>query len=130
MFDVKQYLQLTDTPEDKLVSFAASYLSGVAKTWYITTYADVNPAPSLKDFLAAFKAFFLSATETQDIFSALERLKQGRRSAKEYVTEFKLLAAQLTKPDPDYIRYAFIRGLDPKLAGVLPCVRARVRRKT
>lgn len=116
IFDVKQYLTLTDTPEDKQTKFAASYLAGVAKTWYITTYADKETTPSLKDFLDAFKKYFSSPTETQDVFSSLEKLRQGSRAANEYVTEFKLLAAQLKNPDLEYIQFTFLRGLNRKLA--------------
>ena len=116
VFDVEQYLTLTDTPTDKQTKFAASYLSGVAKTWYITTYANKGTTPSLKDFLDAFKGYFSSPTETQDVFGSLERLRQGSRPANEYVTEFKLLAAQLKNPAPDFIQYTFLKGLNRELA--------------
>ena len=69
MFDVEQYLTLTETADNKQTKIAAFYLSGVPKTWYINTYGNKNTVTSLEDFLKAFKSFFLSATETQDVYS-------------------------------------------------------------
>ena len=116
IFDVEQYLTLTDTPEDKQTKFAATYLSGVAKTWYITTYGDKGTVTPLMDFLKAFKGFFLAATETQDVYNSIEKLRQEKRSANEYVTEYKLLAAQVKDPPLGWIHYTFLRGLDHTLA--------------
>src|SRR5436305_14918178 len=98
MFDVEQYLTLTETANNKQTKIAAFYLSKVPKAWYINSYGSTNTVISLEDFLKAFKSFFLSATETQDVYSSIDNLKQGKRSAKEYITEYKLISAQLINP--------------------------------
>lgn len=116
IFDVEQYHELTDTPANKQTKFAASYLTGTAKTWYINNYVKKDVIPPLNEFLGAFKKFFSSATETQDVFRSLEKLRQDNRSTTEHITEFKLLAAQLDKSDLEWIRYTFFRGLNRKLA--------------
>ena len=72
--------------------------------------------PSLWEFLDAFKKFFFSPImEVQDVFRSLEQLQQGRHPAAEYVMEFKLLTAQLTSPDLDFIRYSFLHSLELNL---------------
>jgi hypothetical protein len=117
MFDIKQYLLLTGTPEDQRTPIAATYLQGTAKTWYITMFTKPGAeTPSLDNFLAAFKKRFLSATEREDIFAALETLKQGTGTAQVYTDEFKLLTSQLEITDLSLLRMWFIRGLNPILA--------------
>ena len=116
VFDIEQYLTLTDTSKDSQTKYAASYLSGVAKTWYITKYGSKNTVTPLDDFIKEFKAFYLPATEIQDVYKSIENLKQGSRTAKEYVTDYKLLAAQLTNPAIDWVHYTFLKGLNRKLA--------------
>ena len=108
-----------ETADNKQTKIAATYLSGVAKTWYINTYGNKNTVTSLEDFLKAFKNFFLSATETQDVYSSIENLKQGKCSAKESITEYKLLSAQLTDPPLNWTHYTFIKGLDRKFAATV-----------
>src|SRR5436305_3873904 len=94
MFDIEQYLTLTKTANNKQIKIAVFYLSRVSKTWYINTYDNKNTVTSLEDFLKAFKSFFLSATETQNVYSFIENFKQEKRSVKKYIIEYKLLSAQ------------------------------------
>ena len=116
VFDIEQYLIISETPNELQTKYAASYLSGVAKTWYITTYGNRNTVTPLDEFIKAFKAFYLLATEIQDVYNSIENLKQGSRPAKDYVTDYKLLVAQLDNPGTDWIHYTFLKGLNRKLA--------------
>jgi len=78
VFDVQQYLSLTDTPAGKQTRLAASYLGGTAKTWYIDTFGSVTPTPDLDDFLSEFKEFFTSSTAFDDAFTQVEHIEQGK----------------------------------------------------
>ena len=115
IFDVNQYLTLTKAPENERVLLAASYLSGVAKTWFITTYDDPETYPKLPAFLQEFKKNFSSMTDQDDVIRSLERMRIADRSISEYISEFKLLVNQLeNQKNPDtkrWIRLCFLRGL-------------------
>ena len=122
-FDVSQYLKLTKTPDDEQVPIAASYLSGAAKTWFITTYTDPATYPDLRTFLGQFKANFSSATDQDDVIRSLEGIRMANCSINEYVSDFKLLVNQLENRDsPDtkrWVRLCFLRGLSGRLAELL-----------
>jgi hypothetical protein len=43
MFGIQEYMDLAEIPETKQTRLAGTYLSGVAKSWYINKYAEVSP---------------------------------------------------------------------------------------
>jgi hypothetical protein len=112
MFSVKEYILLSNTPVDDQTRWAAFFLDGTAKTWYINTY-DGKPTPSLTDFLDAFKKFHLKSNYKDDAAIRIERGEQGSRTIAEYSTEFKLLTAELGETaHPDWLKRHYLRGLN------------------
>ena len=83
VFDVQQYLMLTDTPVEKQSRLAVSYLGGTAKTWYIDAFGKVTPPPSFDKFLTEFQAFFTSSSTFDDALTQVEHIEQGRRTGNE-----------------------------------------------
>ena len=116
MYSVKDYLELTDTPNDKQTRFASSYLSGTAKIWYINTYGEMDPLPVLGEFLAAFKKFHLKTGTEDDASKGIERIKQGSKTVANYATEFQLLQSE-AGPDVQWswVKRHFLRGLEKEV---------------
>ena len=77
-FSVEEYIELAEISEGKQTRIAATWLSGVAKVWYINTYNGVDPLPSLKDFIKAFKEQHLMAHSRADVIKRAETIYQGR----------------------------------------------------
>ena len=116
VFDVQQYLMLTDTPVEKESRLAASYLGGTAKTWYIDAFEKVTPPPSLEKFLTKFQSFFMNSSAVDDTFTQVVHIEQGRRTRNEYVTEFKLILGQLgPTTDACWSKRNFLCGLPRKV---------------
>ena len=76
-FSVEEYMELAEVPEDKQTHFAGTMLSGTAKVWYINSYKDVKPLPSLKEFIKAFKDHHLTSHSEADIIKRAETIRQG-----------------------------------------------------
>ena len=122
---VEEYMELAEIPADKQTRLAATWLSDTAKIWYINTYKDVKPLPSLEVFLKAFKEQHLTAHSKADVIKRAETIRQGtQRGANEYSTEFKMLVHQLgyktNEPDAWVTRH-YLRGLDRTVReGLIP----------
>src|SRR5579859_483656 len=109
-------MELADIPDEKQTRLAATWLSNNAKVWYINTYKDVKPLPSLENFLKAFKEQHLMAHSKADIIKHTETIRQGsHREVNEYSTEFKMLVHELgnksNEPDAWVTRH-YLCGLD------------------
>jgi hypothetical protein len=112
MFSVQEYLVLSETPIKDQARWAAFFLDGTAKTWYINAY-EGKPTPSLEDFLAAFKKFHLKSNHKDDAAKRIENGLQGSRTIAEYSTEVKLLSAELgDTANPNWLKRHYLRGLD------------------
>src|SRR5438876_3170041 len=115
-FSVEEYMELAEVPEDKQTHFAGTMLSSTAKMWYINSYKDVKPLPSLEEFIKAFKDHHLTSHSEADIIKRAETIPQGaQRGANEYSSEFKMLILQLghKSDDPDaWVTRHYLRGLD------------------
>jgi len=115
-FSVEEYMELAEVPEDKQTRLAGALLSDTAKVWYINSYKDVKPLPSLAEFIEAFKEHHLTSHSEADIIKRAETIRQGsQRGATEYSTEFKMLVLQLgRKSDKSdaWVPRHYLRGLD------------------
>jgi len=89
MFSIQEYMDLAEVPENKQTRLAGTYLSGIAKSWYINKYADVTSLPPLADFLANFKKHHTRTNNAVTIIRRIETMKQGHRPAADYGTEFE-----------------------------------------
>jgi hypothetical protein len=114
MFSIQEYMDLAEIPEAKQTRLAGTYLSGIAKSWYINKYADASPLPTLNVFLANFKKHHTRSDNAVTVIRRIETMRQGRnRPAADYGTEFESLVAELgTGADPHWIHEHFLRGLN------------------
>ena len=124
-FSVEEYMELAEVPEEKQTRLAGTMLSGTAKVWYINSYKDVKPLPSLEEFIKAFKDHHLTSHSEADIIKRAETIRQGaQRGANEYSSEFKMLILQLghKSDDPDaWVTRHYLRGLDKTVRdGLIP----------
>ena len=115
-FSVEEYMELAEVPDGKQTRLAATWLSGVAKVWYINTYRDVKPLPPLKDFIKAFEEQHLMAHSKADVIKHAETICRGsQRGTSEYSTEFKMLILQLgykSNEPNDWVMHHYLRGLN------------------
>ena len=115
-FSVEEYMELAEIPAEKQTRLAATWLSDTAKVWYINSYKDVKPLPTLGVFLEAFKEQHLTAHSKADVIKRVESIRQGtQRGANEYSTEYKMLVHQLgnRSDEPDaWVTRHYLRGLD------------------
>ena len=112
MFSIQEYMDLAEVPENKQTRLAGTYLSGIAKSWYINKYADVTSLPPFADFLANFKKHHTHTNNAVTVIRRIETMKQGRRPAADYGTEFESLVVELSNTDTRWIHEHFLRGLD------------------
>jgi len=87
IFSIKSYVRGEESEEEK-VEIATSYLSGVAKTWFVGKYALLDVLPPFAEFIDTFKAQFSSADDAHQLRVSLECIHQGSRSVLEYSAEF------------------------------------------
>jgi len=98
--------------EEEKVKIAASYLSGVAKTWFVGKYALLDALPPFAEFIDAFKAQFSRADDARQLRVSLERIRQGTRNVLEYSEEFQMIHAQMgPTADLVWVHHRFIEWL-------------------
>jgi hypothetical protein len=119
-FSIKEYMELAEVPIKNQVRVAALLLDGTPKQWYINTYKDVTPLPTLEEFIKAFKAHHLTAHSHADILIRAQTMLQGtRRSVSEFSTEFKMLVIQLEHKTDVYNPWSthhYLRGLNDTIS--------------
>ena len=94
IFSIKSYVRGEENEEEK-VEIAASYLSGVAKTWFVGKYALLDALPPFAEFIDTFKAQFSRVDDARQLRVSLERIRQGTRNVLEYSAEFQMIHAQM-----------------------------------
>ena len=106
-------MNLAQIPADIQTRLAGIWLSGEAKMWYINTYKDVKPLPSLEKFIEVFKEYHQVINGEADIITRVETMHQDSRTINQFCNEFKMLIAQLgPKTDLHWIHVHFFRGVD------------------
>jgi len=111
---ISEYLELTDTVEDRKTRIAATYLDGEARTWYINKYDSKDPPP-FNEFIDDFKARHLGVDHEAKTITKLQTMTQGRRTVQEYANEFNstlLEAPATTRNNMAWSNMEFLRGLD------------------
>jgi hypothetical protein len=110
---VEEYIELAQIEEKTQTRLAGYMLSGEAKIWYINTYKDVKPLPSLEKFLEAFKEHHQATNSEADMITRVETMSQDTRTTSEFCNEFKLLITQLgPKADLRWVHKHFFRAVD------------------
>lgn len=118
-FSVKEFVDLSDVPENKQTRIAAAFLDKDAKIWYRNNYADVDAPPALDDFLKAFKDQFLVTHSVDDIISRIRDIEQGTDPVGKYSNDFQMLVLQLGDTDPRLMKPDYLRGLYFKIRKAL-----------
>ena len=129
-FSIEEYMELAGVPEDKQTRLAATLLSDNTKVWYINSYKDIKPLPSLAEFIKAFKEHHFTSHSEADIIKRAETIRQGtQQGANEYSTEFKMLVLQLDRRSDQadaWITRHYLRGLDRTVRdGLIPSLEGK-----
>ena len=111
IFSIKSYVWGEESKEEK-VKIATSYLSGVAKTWFVGKYVLLDVLPPFAEFIDMFKAQFSGADDARQLRVFLERIPQGSRSVLEYSVEFQMIHMQMgPTADPIWVHHRFVKWL-------------------
>jgi hypothetical protein len=113
----KDYLELTNTAEDKRGRIAATYLKELAREWYDTTFVDAPPA-TWKVFEDAFKDHYMKISDAMisETLDKIENSKQNGRTVQDYTGEFKILLLMAgDEVSTGMARKHFVAGLDMKI---------------
>ena len=112
-FSIEEYMALANIPPEFQTRVAGNLLSGEALIWYINTYRDVKPLPTLENFLEAFKKHHQATNGEADLITRVETILQDTRTTPQFCNEFKMLIAQLgPKTDLRWTHVHFLRGVD------------------
>jgi len=116
-----------DTKEKK-IRFILSYMNtkeaAMWKKQFVTEITGVNGTmtfPTYQDFIDKVQGDFKQEDKVRSATNQLENLQQGKRTAEELVTEFRLLVGKAnltdtTDSDNNYLIRMFQKALNPRLA--------------
>lgn len=106
----------TNAEIDRL-RFAAVYLKGTARDWWIhLPEAEKGAIASWPLLIAALKRRFQPVTTAEMARGKLSNLTQGKATVHEYVTVFRKLMMSLSDMGEADRLFAFLRGLKPAIA--------------
>jgi hypothetical protein len=105
--------------DDSKIIFALSYMKGGTAGIWADQAADVigmgdSPFESWKEFVSKFSSVFCDPDKGATARQKMEILKQGFKSADEYIAEFALLANQTGYNDQAHVEF-FQKGLNQSL---------------
>ena len=114
---VKQYFVFMKGDAEQEVAFAATLLRGAAHEWYMG-YEKRNgnrPARDWPTLMQAILERFGSNVREQEAHAKLLTISQGKRSVREYTSEFETLLGRLSTRDEATWQRMFVWGLQPHL---------------
>ena len=100
------------------VAFAATLLRGAAHEWYMG-YKRRNgnrPPQDWPTMMQAILERFGSNIRAQEAHAKLLTMSQGKRSVRDYTSEFETLLGRLSTRDEDTWKRMYVWGLQPHLA--------------
>ena len=118
---VRQYFVFMQGTPAQEVAFAATLLRGAAHEWY-QNYEKRNGNRSPQNWATLQQALterFGSNIRAQEALSKLISISQGKRSIREYTSEFETLLGRLNTQDESTWMNVYIWGLQPHLAMVV-----------
>lgn len=118
-FQISQYLDACWMPEERKVSYVASFLRDNALTWWrahiqAAERGAVARIVAWPDFTAALLAHFQRPNLQKVLRDKLAGLRQ-HRSVHEYTAQLQTLAVQITDLSEGELMDRFIRGLKPAI---------------
>ena len=114
---VKQYFVFMKGDAEQEVAFAATLLRGAAHEWYMG-YEKRNgnqPARDWPTLMQAILERFGSNIREQEAHAKLLTISQGKRSVRDYTSEFETLLGRLSTRDESTWKRMFVWGLQPHL---------------
>ena len=114
---VKQYFVFMQGDAQQEVAFAATLLRGAAHEWYMG-YEKRNgnrPAQDWPTLMEAILQRFGSNIREQEAHAKLLTVSQGKRSVRDYTSEFETLLGRLSTRDEDTWKRMYVWGLQPHL---------------
>ena len=115
---VKQYFVFMCGNAHQEVAFAATLLRGAAHEWYMG-YERRNGNRPPRDWPTMMQAIlerFGSNIRAQEAHAKLLTVSQGKRSVRDYTSEFETLLGRLSTRDEDTWKRMYVWGLQPHLA--------------
>ena len=115
---VRQYLVFMDGTARQEVAFAATLLRGAAHEWY-RGYEQRNGNKPPQDWSTMQQAIldrFGSNIRAQEAHAKLLTISQGKRSVRDYTSEFEMLLGRLSTRDEATWKNMYMWGLQPHLA--------------
>ena len=115
---VKQYFVFMCGNAHQEVAFAATLLRGAAHEWYLG-YEKRNgnrPPQDWPTLMQAILKRFGSNIRAQEAHAKLLTVSQGKRSVRDYTSEFETLLGRLSTRDEDTWKRMYVWGLQPHLA--------------
>ena len=115
---VKQYFVFMCGNAHQEVAFAATLLRGAAHEWYMG-YEKRNgnrPPQDWPTMMQAILERFGSNIRAQEAHAKLLTVSQGKRSVRDYTSEFETLLGRLSTRDEDTWKRMYVWGLQPHLA--------------
>ena len=115
---VRQYLVFMDGTAWQEVAFTATLLRGAAHKWY-RGYEQRNNNKPPQDWSTMQQAIldrFGSNIRAQEAHAKLLKLSQGKRSVRDYTSEFEMLLGRLSTRDEATWKNMYMWGLQPHLA--------------
>lgn len=112
LYDVKQHIHndpLQFTREETKIRFAASYLKGLARTWFRTLDEHNPPWQTYEEFTQELKQNFAELDPEEYWRKRWENLQQ-RSSITQYLADFRTIEAHLSLTEEDKY-HQFKRGL-------------------
>ena len=114
---VKQYFVFMCGNAHQEVAFAATLLRGAAHEWYMG-YERRNGNRPPRDWPTMMQAIlerFGSNIRAQEAHAKLLTVSQGKRSVRDYTSEFETLLGRLSTRDEDTWKRMYVWGLQPHL---------------
>ena len=115
---VRQYLVFMDGTARQEVAFAATLLRGAAHEWY-RGYEQRNGNKPPQDWSTMQQAIldrFGSNIRAQEAHAKLLTISQGKRSVRDYTSEFETLLGRLSTRDEATWKNMYMWGLQPHLS--------------
>ena len=114
---VKQYFVFMRGDAQQEVAFAATLLRGAAHEWYMG-YEKRNGNKPARDWPTLRQAIlerFGSNIREQEAHAKLLTVSQGKRSVRDYTSEFETLLGRLSTRDEETWKRMYVWGLQPHL---------------
>jgi Retrotransposon gag protein/Zinc knuckle len=114
LFQMEEYLTLTQANEETWVNLAASYLRGTAADWWMSRAQSAARRPDWTEFRQEIRLQFLPLNTVKAARDKIASLQQIT-SVQDYVNRFRPLAMKIPNFSEEEKVDRFVRGLKPHI---------------